>query len=378
MANIEQAKKDIADAKSRHTEAAKDIKRIERDMSDFSNNKDDKLAELQSAVDKLKKNQVKTSVSVKNLQKELQSARMESEQAGADLAAAKEQLAEVDTAIESQQVELRELENEQSRAKVDSPHGNLTELLTRSQNSHDQAQARLAEERATLSVFDEELRSLEEALRNKSSRITEEGLEMQKLSHAIERSQKEQTTASQTLSQMESEHEWIREEKESFGRANTPYDFHGQNIVESKSSLKNLTERFQGMKKKINPKVMNMIDSVEKKEAGLKSMMKTVIRDKRKIEETIVSLDEYKKEALQKTWTKVNGDFGQIFADLLPGSFAKLDPPEGKAISDGLEVKVSLGKVWKQSLTELSGGQRYVFRVFRSIARSLTFLATGP
>merc|ERR1712000_178539 len=77
------------------------------------------------------------------------------------------------------------------------------------------------------------------------------------------------------------------------------------------------------------------------------------------IEDTIISLDDYKKKALQETWEKVNGDFGQIFSELLPGgSFAKLDPPEGKTISDGLEVKVCLGKVWKQSLTELSGGQR--------------------
>lgn len=129
-ANIEQAKKDIADAKSRHAEATADIKRIERDMSDFSNNKDGKLAELQSAVDKLKKNHFKTSVSVKNMQKELQSARMESEQAGADLAAAKEQLGEVHSAIESQQAELRELEDEQSRAKVGCLHGDLPKSLT--------------------------------------------------------------------------------------------------------------------------------------------------------------------------------------------------------------------------------------------------------
>lgn len=160
------------------------------------------------------------------------------------------------------------------------------------------------------------------------------------------------------LKQMESEHDWIGEEKTSFGRANTPYDFKGKNMAETKSSLKTVTERLQGMKKKINPKVMNMIDSVEKKEGALKNMMKTVIRDKRKIEETIENLDEYKKEALQKTWSKVNGDFGSIFAELLPGSFAKLDPLEGKSISEGLEVKVSLGKVWKQSLNELSGGQR--------------------
>lgn len=199
---------------------------------------------------------------------------------------------------------------------------------------------------------------MEEASRSKAARITEESLDKQKLVHQIEKAQKEQQSATQIISQMEKEHDWIGDERESFNRPNTLYDLKGQNIAECKSSLKNLTERFQGMKKKINPKVMNMIDSVEKKEASLKTMMKTVIKDKRKIEETISSLDEYKKEALQKTWTKVNADFGQIFADLLPGSFAKLDPPEGKQISDGLEVKVSLGKVWKQSLTELSGGQR--------------------
>lgn len=181
---------------------------------------------------------------------------------------------------------------------------------------------------------------------------------MQKLGHQIERFHKEQQTAVQAVAQMEKEHEWIAEEIDNFGRSGTPYDFKGQNIAECKSSLRNLTERFQSMKKKINPKVMNMIDSVEKKEVALKNMMKTVIRDKRKIEETISSLDEYKKKALKETWEKVNGDFGQIFAELLPGSFAKLDPPEGKTINDGLEVKVCLGKVWKQSLTELSGGQR--------------------
>jgi len=228
----------------------------------------------------------------------------------------------------------------------------------RVQDAHDIAQAQLDDERAKLTGFDDELRSLEEATRSKASQITEESLEMQKLGHQIERFHKEQQAAVQTVAQMEREHEWIAEEKENFGRSGTPYDFKGQNIAECKSSLRNLTERFQGMKKKINPKVMNMIDSVEKKEVALKNMMKTVIRDKRKIEETISSLDEYKKKALQETWEKVNGDFGQIFAELLPGSFAKLDPPEGKTINDGLEVKVCLGKVWKQSLTELSGGQR--------------------
>jgi len=57
-----------------------------------------------------------------------------------------------------------------------------------------------------------------------------------------------------------------------------------------------------------------------------------------------------------------HSDFGGIFAELLPGNFAKLQPPDGQDLMQGLEVKVQLGSVWKQSLTELSGGQRSVFR----------------
>lgn len=101
-----------------------------------------------------------------------------------------------------------------------------------------------------------------------------------------------------------------------------------------------------------------MPNSVEKKERELLKMHSQVVKDKSKIEETIGKLDAYKKDALQKTWAKVNGDFGNIFAELLPGNFAKLEAPEGQDITEGLEVKVQLGKVWKQSLTELSGGQR--------------------
>lgn len=314
----------------------------------------------------MKKKVSKQSQEIKAMQKEFQTSQLETgkayfgggpqgttnshiEQTGGDLAAAQEQLEEVDTALKAQREEVSELKKEQAKIK----------------DLHDIALAHLEDERAKLTGYDEELQALEEAIRSKSSRIAEEALEKQKLGHDIERFHKDQQTSTELVARMERENEWIEDEKVNFGRRGTAYDFHGQNINECRSSLRNLTERFQGMKKKINPKVMNMIDSVEKKEVALKNMLRTVVKDKRKIEETIQSLDKYKKEALHKTWQKVTGDFGSIFAELLPGSFAKLEPPEGKEVSDGLEVKVSLGKVWKQSLTELSGGQRLVFSVKR-------------
>ncbi|KAJ4421573.1 Structural maintenance of chromosomes protein 2 [Neurospora sp. IMI 360204] len=339
---IVQLKQSIVEAKQRQAEATAEAKRIEKDMKDFDNNKDAKLVELQASVDKLRASLDKMSVTNKALQKELQEAQLDSEQVAADLAAAREQVQDIDVALKAQQEEIDD----------------IVKQGTVLQETHDAVLAQLEDERTKLHVYDDELRALEEATRSKNARIAEEGLELQKLGHQIEKFHKEQQQAAQTASHMEREHDWIAETKDQFGRPGTLYDFKGQNIGECKSTLRNLTERSQGLRKKINPKVMNMIDSVEKKEVSLKHMMRTVIRDKRKIEETIFSLDDYKKKALQETWEKVNADFGQIFAELLPGSFAKLDPPEGKTISEGLEVKVQLGKVWKQSLTELSGGQR--------------------
>ena len=51
-------------------------------------------------------------------------------------------------------------------------------------------------------------------------------------------------------------------------------------------------------------------------------------------------------------------DFGSIYSTLLPGATAKLEPPEGQTVLDGLEVRVAFSGVWKDTLTELSGGQR--------------------
>lgn len=129
-------------------------------------------------------------------------------------------------------------------------------------------------------------------------------------------------------------------------------------MAEVQGRVKGLQAQREALRKKINFNVMDMIDRVEAKDGSLREMLSTVKRDRGKIEGTIGKLNDYMLEALHRTWTKVNLDFGQIFAELLPGSTAKLDPLEGQPLTDGLQIKVSLGGVWKQSLAELSGGQR--------------------
>jgi structural maintenance of chromosome 2 len=143
-----------------------------------------------------------------------------------------------------------------------------------------------------------------------------------------------------------------------FGISGGLYDFSQHNMAEVENKVSKLEEQREKLCKTINFNVMDMIDRVESKDNSLKQMLNTVQKDRGKIEGTITKLNDFMLEALHKTWTKVNTDFGQIFGELLPGSSAKLDPLEGQSITDGLEIKVCLGGVWKQSLAELSGGQR--------------------
>ena len=98
--------------------------------------------------------------------------------------------------------------------------------------------------------------------------------------------------------------------------------------------------------------------------------------DKNKLEDVIAELDEQKNVALKAAWLKVNKDFGSIFSTLLPGATAKLTPPEGASILEGLEVKVGFGSVWKESLTELSGGQRSL--VALSLILSMLLFKPAP
>ena len=74
--------------------------------------------------------------------------------------------------------------------------------------------------------------------------------------------------------------------------------------------------------------------------------------------QVIEKLDAKRDEQVEDTWHKVSVTFSKIFSILLPGTEARLEPPEGCSCLDGLEVRVAFGGVWKESLSELSGGQR--------------------
>lgn len=349
IAEVEQLKEQIKTLqasivtfKQQQKEAEQECKRLEKEMNEFKNNREGKLDELKKDISKKKADLAKQTTAVKSVQKEMQTVELELEQMDKDL--------------ESTQAEVVEAGKAVQRSKKE--HSALQASIDSLQSQHDVVEAELREETKILSAFAQELDELDKVRKRKEKELANLDVEEKKITHELERLDAENKKIKQNLVNYQNKYTWIEEDSPSFGRPGTPYDFSQHDMVAARASCEDLSERQKGRSKKLNPKVMVMIDQVEKQEKELLKMYTQVEKDKVKIEETIAKLDDYKKEALTKTWLTVNGDFGGIFGELLPGNFAKLQPPDGQDITQGLEVKVRLGQVWKQSLTELSGGQR--------------------
>lgn len=318
------------------------ITTIERDMADFGKNKGGKLEELAASV-------------------ETMAAEVAEHRSVVDAASAAHE--DIQTALEQFAADLSGLKDEAEtlRESIQASRGALTQL-ERQQEESRAKEASLSEQvrelTAALVGMDEERQSLEATLQAKREFHADALVASKEAEHIHSRKIKELEDASRGASALESKYSWVATDSHLFGKSGSHYDYESVDIKQVRRAAGQLEERIKGLGHKVNDKVMNMIDNVEKKEATLRGMIRTIEKDKLKIEETIVSLNDYKCKALTKTWQKVSDDFGAIFATLLPGSFAKLVLLEGKEITEGLEIKVMLGKIWKESLAELSGGQR--------------------
>jgi len=201
-------------------------------------------------------------------------------------------------------------------------------------------------------------------------------IEAKKLSVSISRIRKERQHAEKVVVSLLKNHPWIESEKSAFGIECGDYDFKAINADEMSVQLNSLRGEQESLSKKINKKVMGMIEKAEGEYTELLRKRKVVENDKKKIKSVIEELDIKKKSELERTWKKVNKDFGSVFSTLLPGASAKLEPPEGMRAWEGLEVKVAFGDVWKESLSELSGGQRSLLAL--SLILSLLLFKPAP
>jgi structural maintenance of chromosome 2 len=80
------------------------------------------------------------------------------------------------------------------------------------QADHAKAEQKLLEERATLIQFDNELKDLENAIREQKRGVSDAEVELTKLEHDITALEKDKAAQARFVTDLEKQHEWIRDE----------------------------------------------------------------------------------------------------------------------------------------------------------------------
>lgn len=129
-------------------------------------------------------------------------------------------------------------------------------------------------------------------------------------------------------------------------------------IDDCKISVEDLKARYNKLSKIVDPGKLNNFHKHIQEYQNLKKKMDTIVKDKNKINEIIEVLEVKKHEHLKRASDRVNVEFGKIFNSVLPGAQACLKQINTNDITAGLEIRVAFNGLWKDSLDELSGGQR--------------------
>ncbi|GLT39812.1 hypothetical protein SLA2020_139820 [Shorea laevis] len=339
---LEEAKSEIIEKQHLYEKCVSTVSTLEKSIRDHDNNREGRLKDLEGKIKGIKAQMQSASKDLKGHESERERLTMEMEAVVKEHASLESQLGSLRSQIDSLNLEV-----EEQRVKVNSK-----------KKDHEQAESELNTIRLKMKECDSEISSILKEQQKLQHRLSETKLEKKKLENEVRRMEMEQKDCSTRVEKLIEKHAWIASEKQLFGRSGTDYDFASRDPLKAREELEKLQAEQSSLEKRVNKKVMAMFEKAEDEYNDLMSKKNIIENDKTKIKKVIEELDEKKKETLKVTWTKVNSDFGSIFSTLLPGTMAKLEPPEGCSFLDGLEVRVAFGSVWKQSLSELSGGQR--------------------
>ena len=300
--------------------------------------------ELKAAEQNMKTAKKKSEESRKNWKKheqEYETMKLEIEELKQSIVSAKEQVVKMKEAI-------KELEEKMENVVA----------------SNSEVSAQVAEMKARIKEHKDKIHHQHKELKQKThqkekllKQNQELELDIKKIENEISKIKNDNKDAYGKISGMEEKYPWIPEDKEFFGARNTRYDYSKEDPQDAGKKLHKLQENKEKMGRNINQKAMVLLEREEEQYKEVLKRKDTVENDKKKIQKIIQNLDEEKKKKLKVAWNEVDSNFGSIFSTLLPGTQAKLRPPDGDFLK-GLEVKVGFNGMWKESLTELSGGQR--------------------
>nr|XP_031850032.1 structural maintenance of chromosomes protein 2 isoform X2 [Nomia melanderi] len=340
--SIQELLEKMATAEKNEKASSKRAEELEHQLKDSANIREKQLKEAGKELERLKKK-------AENSRKEWQKREQEAETLELEI---KELQKSIETGKEQLQSSEEKLKAQKETANT------LEEELNEAKNNVKQLQSKVKEQKDIINKQNVKMRKLMAKKEDIIKQNKDAELDIKKLSHEINSIKSCAADCKQKVLELLRKYEWIEQDKIYFGKAGGIYDFEVNKPDKMEEKVHRLQTLREKLSRNINTRAISLLDKEEEQYNEMMKKKKIVESDKNKILETIKHLDEKKRETLLKACEQVNKDFGSIFSSLLPGADAKLQAPANQTVTEGLEVKIAFSGIWKESLGELSGGQK--------------------
>ncbi|KAF4669797.1 Structural maintenance of chromosomes protein 2 [Perkinsus olseni] len=341
-AQIEEHEKSIGELEVEKERLAADVDRLQEEVASLGGNQEEQIRKLKDEIER-----VKTEENRLRSQQEAQAAKV------GDMEMEKES---IERDVEALEASMSGQTLEEMREEL----GGLQTAHNRSKEKHQAIEDKLAGMNQSRQAIQDDIDALENKLVDlKEAKATAES-EVKKQTKGLSELQGALNATRSRLEKLEGDRPWISREKSEFGVAGSEWDFDASEL-DLRQSQRQLAQYEKDQKeagRDLNKKAGMQYEQSKVAAQKLLADKETTLAEKLEIERFRDSLDDRKSEELTRTVHQVNKWFGGIFRSLLPNVNAKLSPPQGMTQLEGLELKVQLGSVWKESLSELSGGQK--------------------
>ena len=318
------------------------VKDITFKLSDSKGHREHELKTAEIEMIRMKQQSEQSNNNWKKREQDFETLKLEIEDLQKTLAISTEQIVKI-----TNQIEVMNTEQENTK-EVDQELSNQIQVL----------KSKIVDQKEMISSQNKELKLKLQRKERLLKQIQEMELDSKKQENEIVKTKADNKEGYSKIKELEIKYTWIEDDKKFFGVKNTRYDYAKEDPIEAGNRLPKMSEQKEKLSRNINQQAMLLLEKEEEHYKLLIERRKKVEGDKVKILNNIKDLDEKKKINLKKAWTEVDANFSSIFSTILPGAQAKLMPPDGVNFMKGLEVKVGFNGIWKESLTELSGGQR--------------------
>uniref|UniRef100_A0A0N4ZSV1 Structural maintenance of chromosomes protein n=1 Tax=Parastrongyloides trichosuri TaxID=131310 RepID=A0A0N4ZSV1_PARTI len=254
----------------------------------------------------------------------------------------KEKIGEMNSEIEKLEVQIDELTE---------PLSNFLATRERKKRAFDEYIASKRDQ-------EDELRSKDNKLIQLATDIENCKTDQRRKSHSLESLKDKYANCTKRIKDLEEKNSFILVSKEHFGLPGTNFDFSDvPDYTTLREESDNAQIELEESSKNVNKKCIQALANSEQQYEMLEEKRNSTKQDCVKLQKTIEELEIKKNQTLLKACEKVNIDFNKIFTMLLPGTEVKLVGVNDDVLK-GLEVKIAFNNVWKESLSDLSGGQR--------------------